>query len=260
MYSMRQSFRSVSLFCVCLGITLLGASVRESVAEGITEEQATAMLNELKEIRLLLERQQQNRGTSASGSVPAAAEKVSLTMKGGYALGSESAPLTLVEFTDYQCPFCNKFHLSTFPELKKNFVDTGLVRFVSRDLPLQFHKNAFEAARSARCAGEEGRYWEVRDWLSSNPDNLSHEAILNFAQQTGVDPNVFQACLDSERHRDDIHKDVAEAQAIGITGTPGFVIGRTTNGVLEGVKIVGAQPYGTFESRIKQLLATGEKP
>jgi protein-disulfide isomerase len=246
--SMRQ------ILLVFLLVASAAVGVPHSSAEGITEEQATAILDELKQIRLLLERQQ-----ARSGGSPVASDKVLLSMPEAYALGSVQAKVTLVEFTDYQCPFCNMFHTNTFPEIKKQFVDTGLVRFVSRDLPLEIHNQAFEAARAARCAGEQDRYWEVRDWLSSHPDQLTKEAIITAAKQAGADGPLFQACLESERHREDIRKDIADANAVGITGTPGFVIGRTSNGVLEGVKIVGAQPYEAFESKIKQQLSAAEK-
>src|SRR5262249_2216059 len=205
-------------FLLSLFFALTMVEVPRSYAEGMTEEQATAILNELKQIRQLLERQQTR---SAAGA--AVTDKVSLAARDAYMLGSEHAKVTVVEFTDYQCPFCNKFHLDTFQELKKQFVDTGLVRFVSRDLPLKIHKHAFEAARAARCAGEQARYWEVRDWLSSHPDDLTKDAILSAAAQTGLDGPLFQACLESDRHRADIQQDIADANAIGITGTPGFV-------------------------------------
>ena len=242
------------LFLLSLLLAFAGVGVPRSYAEGITEEQATVILNELKQIRQLLERQQTR---SAVGTV--VNDTVSLVARDAYVLGSEQAQLTLVEFTDYQCPFCNMFHLNTFPELKKQFVDTGLVRFISRDLPLDFHEHAFEAARAARCAGEQDRYWEVRDWLSSYPDYLTNDAILSAATRVGVDGPSFRACLESERHRADIQQDIADAKAIGITGTPGFVIGRSSHGVVEGIKIVGAQSYETFETKINQQLSAAEK-
>jgi protein-disulfide isomerase len=241
----------VLVFLCCL-MTWTSLPVAQSAAEGITEDQATAILNELKQIRGLLERQQK------VNAVPTAVqpnEKVALAVRDDHAFGSNDAKITIVEFTDYQCPFCNKFHMSTYPKLKKEFVDSGLVKFISRDLPLDFHQHAFEAARAARCAGEQNRYWEVRDWLSSHPDKLSKEAILTAVVEAGADGAVFQVCLDSDRHREAIRQDIVDANAVGITGTPGFVIGRVSNGMLEGIKIVGAQSYDTFESRIRQQLS-----
>src|SRR2546422_732940 len=112
--------------------------------------------------------------------------------------------LTVVEFTDYQCPFCNQFHMRTFPELKKQYIDTGKVRFISRDLPLGIHQHAFEAARAARCAGEQSKFWELRDKLSANPNNLSRQGLLQYAREVVLDMSQFQACLDSERYLSEV--------------------------------------------------------
>ena len=87
-------------------------------------------------------------------------------------LGDKNAPLTVVEFTDYQCPFCQRFHVTSYPDLKKNYIDTGKVRFYSRDLPLDFHANAMRAAQAARCANDQGQYWKMREIMSANPDKL----------------------------------------------------------------------------------------
>jgi protein-disulfide isomerase len=238
---------------------LLGASIvvltsLNASAAGITEQQAEAILTELKQIRLLLEKQQAP--NSANAVRPATpSETAKITVGDNYYLGANDAPLTLVEFTDYQCPFCNQFHRLTFPELKKTYIDTGKIRFISRDLPLEFHNNALLAARAARCAGEQDKYWELRDVLSSNPNNLSQQAILNYALELSLDTGRLQGCLDSEKYRGDIQEDVKEAHSIGIIGTPGFVLGRTSNGTLEGIKIVGAQPFALFDAKIKELLA-----
>lgn len=240
-----------------LGVVLVigGGSLSAMTARAaeITQEQATAILTELKQIRMLLEKMQAQAGPAnvRTASPPV---KVKLVLRDNHALGTAVAPLTLVEFTDYQCPFCNKFHTTTFADLKKNYIETGKVRFVSRDLPLEFHKNAFEAARAARCAGDQGKYWEVRDRLSSNPNNLGQEQILQYAQEAGVDVNLLRACLASEKYRAEIQKDIADAQSVGITGTPGFILGRTSQDGFEGYKMVGAQPISAFEAKINELL------
>src|SRR5262245_10109126 len=120
-------------------------------AAPITREQADAMLAELRAIHQLLDRQAP---PVMRPSPPAPTVRMAVA-QGWYALGRDDAPLTIVEFSDYQCPYCRRFHLETFPELKKNYVDTGKVRFVSRDLPLDFHPNALRAAEAARCAGDQ---------------------------------------------------------------------------------------------------------
>src|SRR6476659_2383693 len=134
------------------GIYLLVASMvsadkKSKSDEGITREQADAILSELKQIRTLLEKGQR----VAAAPQPEPVVKASLKIGTEPALGSKDAPLTMVEFTDYQCGFCRHFHLTTFPEIRKKYIDTGKVRFVTRDLPLDFHANAFPAAEAARC-------------------------------------------------------------------------------------------------------------
>lgn len=243
--------------------TLLGSvlSVTSGVAaQGITQKQAQDILNELKQIRQLLQQQQtllrQNTTRRAAPD-----QKVKLQLVDTYALGSKHAPVTLVEFTDYECPYCSKFHRTTFPQLKKNFIDTGKVRFVSRDLPLSFHKNAFQAVRAARCAGEQDKFWEMRHVLSSNPKKLSKAEISQFASELELDMAAFQSCVDSKKYEAEINKDIADANLVGITGTPGFVLGPTPeDGKFEGVRIIGAQPYAAFAARINKLLASNKKP
>lgn len=241
-------------------VGLIGFIPLQSWAGGITEKQADAILNELKQIRILLQKQQtllQQR----PGRAPRADQKVSLPLGDTYAIGSKDAPVTLVEFTDYQCPFCSRFHKNTFSQLKKNFVDTGKVRFISRDLPLPFHKNAFGAARASRCAGEQNQYWEARHLLSSNPKNLSDQAISKYARDLQLDMDRFQACFDSKKYEAEIKRDISEANQVGITGTPGFVLGKTPkDGTMKGIKISGAQPYASFAARINKLLAANKRP
>lgn len=231
-----------------------------SWAEGISDKQADAILNELKQIRVLLQNQQtllqQRPGRGARQN-----QKVSLPLGDTYAIGRKDAPVTLVEFTDYQCPYCSRFHKNTYAQLKKNFVDTGKVRFISRDLPLPFHKNALKAARASRCAGDQNKYWEARHLLSSNPKNLGDQAIADYAKKLNLDTGKFQACLASKKYEAEIKQDITEANLVGITGTPGFVLGKTPkDGTMKGVKISGAQPYASFAARINKLLAAQKSP
>jgi protein-disulfide isomerase len=234
-------------------------SVTIDMPEGITKDQADAILSELRQIRQLLEKQQ-GAGSQAAGTpVPEPAQKVNMTLsKGMYSLGRDDAPLTLIEFADYQCPFCGRFHSDTFADLKKNYIDTGKVRFVSRDLPLSFHPNALNAAEAARCAGEQGKFWEMRDKLIANAEDLSKPAILKYAQALSLDMGKFSPCLEKEAHKDEIQKDLADASSAQISGTPTFVLGKTTNDNFSGTVIAGAQPYSVFQVAIQNLLGSGQ--
>jgi len=224
----------------------------------MTNDQVNQLLNELKLIRQALEKQAQNPVAAAPG-VPTAArpvdDKVSMqlpTTKNS--VGREDAPLVLVEYTDYQCPFCQRFHNDTWTELKKNYIDTGKVRFVSRDFPLDFHENAKRAAVAAQCSSEQGKFWEFRHLLHVNANSLQQDKLVDYAKQVGMDVDKFSSCVMANKYKDEVEKSFAEGQTAGVTGTPSFILGRVQNGKLEGVRIVGAMPYNTFDSRIKQML------
>jgi protein-disulfide isomerase len=234
-------------------------SVTINMPEGMTRDQADAILSELKEIHHLLANQQ-TAAVQAKPAVEQAAapsDKVKMSVgKGWYAMGREDAPVTMVEFTDYQCPFCRKFERDSFAELKKNYIDTGKVRFVSRDLPLEFHPNAAPAAQAVRCAGEQHKFWEMHDAIMQDTaTDLSTDSILKYGDKVGLDSTAFRACVAEKRFGSAIQKDTADAGTIGISGTPSFVIAKTSADTLDGVRIVGAVPYSVFDSTIKDLLA-----
>lgn len=237
---------SLGFFLTCTALCLVLIVSNRAQAEGLSNEQGEAILNELKEIRLLLER-------LTRPAVPSA--KVKVLEGQGYSMGKEEAPLTLVEFTDYQCPFCSTFHRETFPKLKENYIDTGKLRFISRDLPLDFHQNAFEAARAARCAGDQDNFWSMHDLLSSNPENLGLKGLTHYARELNLDMKQFEDCLTSGKYRVEIQRDIAAAQAAGFRGTPAFVLGKTSKGSIEGIRIAGAKPYAVFEEKLEALLA-----
>jgi protein-disulfide isomerase len=235
-------------------------TVTINMPEGMTKDQADAILNELKAIHQLLQAQQPNtRATAAPATAPAAPfDKVKMSVgTGWYALGRDDAPVTMVEFTDYQCPFCRRFEADSFAQLKKEYIDTGKVRFVSRDLPLEFHPNAPAAAMAARCAGDQHKFWEMRDaMMLDTATDLGPESILKYGQKTNLDMTAFSGCLKDKKYTSAIQKDTADAGALGISGTPSFVIGKTARDEIAGIRIVGAVPYSVFDSTIKDLLST----
>jgi len=227
-------------------------SVTINMPEGITKEQADEILKELRAIHQLLEHQQT---AVAQPSSPPVSDKVEMTVaEGWYSIGREEAPVTVVEFADYQCPFCRKFQSEAFVELKKNYIDTGKVRFVSRDLPLDFHPNASGAAMAARCAGEQHKFWEMRDMMLASDADLSPASLLKYGKQIKLEMAAFGTCLSEKKYTDDVKKDVADAGALGIGGTPSFVVGKTAKHQIKGVRIAGAVPYSVFETAIKNQL------
>jgi protein-disulfide isomerase len=173
---------------------------------------------------------------------------------GGPILGRPDAPITLIEFTDLQCPYCNRFTATTFDRLKTEYIDTGKVRFISRDFPLDFHPQAMAAARAARCAGVQGKFWEMRVTLGRNASRISPAFIGTTAESLKLDMTAFSACATSTRFDAEIQKDVAEGKTIGVEGTPTFLLGRTAPTGLEGALVVGALPFEAFDAKIKELL------
>jgi protein-disulfide isomerase len=215
---------------------------------GITRSQADAILDELKQIRRLLE------GQVKPAAVTPGPQKRAVKVQSGYSLGSDTAPLTLIEFTDYQCPFCRGFQNNTFDQIRKLYIDTGRLRFISRNLPLDIHADAMRSAEAALCAGDQGRYWPMRDFLFKSP-SLATERILDSAQNLKLDPETFRACLDGEKHKTEILNDVSDAQALQINGTPAFVVGKTTAFGVEGYVTVGALTFAQFEAALKAIEA-----
>src|SRR6185295_197816 len=168
-------------------------------SESITRQQADDILNELRQIRQLLERQAKPQAPQAPAPEQIIRAKVNLD--GVPMVGSKDAPLTIVEFTDYQCPFCQRFHVTTFKDLKKNYIDTGKVRFYSRDMPLDFHANAMRAAQAGRCAADQNQFWGLREAMSANPDKLDLENIIAFGSELKMDVGALRKCITDEKHK-----------------------------------------------------------
>jgi len=225
--------------------------------EGMTQKQGDEIVNELRQMKLLLQQQaallQQLAQRGQAPQPEPTPTRAKLNLDGFQMLGVKTAPLTMVEFTDYQCPFCQRFHVTSFPELKKNYIDTGKLRFFSRDMPLDFHPNAMRAAQAARCAIEQGKYWQIRDVMGANPDKLDLEHLVGFATELKMDPNSFRTCVTSEKYKNDVQADAIAAQKVGASGTPTFVVGKTTPEGVDGEVMVGAMPFAMFDEKLKSV-------
>jgi len=236
---------------VALIIAILMTFSNSVNAVPMTKDQGDAILKELREIKQLLARPQQQQAPSA----PTMPEN--LTVKGSaiYVLGNNEAPLTLVEFTDYQCPFCGRFETTTFPEIKKNYIDTGKLRLIVRDLPLEFHPFALKAAQSVHCAGDQGKFWEMKDLVFRNQNKLDVDSLSGYAKDLSLNGDIFKSCMADGKHLKDISDEAKYAQSLGISGTPTFILGKTAGDSVEGQVIVGAQPLEAFTSAIDGMLA-----
>jgi protein-disulfide isomerase len=179
-------------------------------------------------------------------AAPSPAPIVDVSADDDPAWGPEDAPVLMIEFSDFQCPYCGRFHQETYPLIRENYGDR--IRFVYRDFPLSsIHPDAFLAAQAADCANEQGDFWAYHDLLFSNQEDLSRTALDGFAVQLGLDTEVFGQCLDVGRYEQEVIRDAQDAQTYGIQGTPTFFI--------NGRPIVGAQPYTVFQAIIEEELA-----
>jgi protein-disulfide isomerase len=181
---------------------------------------------------------------------------VNVGIVGNPLLGNKESPLTLIEFSDYQCPYCARSTQTTLPALKAEYIDTGKLRYVFRDFPIdQLHPHARKAAEAAHCAGDQGKYWEMHDVLFQNHKALHVEQLKGYAHRLGLDATTFDACLEQGRYAAEVQKDLEDGTAAGVQGTPGFFLGKTrSDDTIQGVFIRGAQPIAAFQQAIERLL------
>ena len=156
--------------------------------------------------------------------------------------GDEDAPVTIVEWSDFECPFCERFYQQTLPSIEEEYIKTGKVKLVYRDFPLSFHANSQKAAEAAECAGEQGKYWEMHNLLFGQGVQGGVAGFKQYAKTLNLNSAKFDTCLDSGAMAEEVQKDMADGAAVGIQGTPGFLI----NGKL----ISGAQPFSVFKQVI----------
>ncbi|MFB5613385.1 MAG: DsbA family protein, partial [Nitrosarchaeum sp.] len=173
--------------------------------------------------------------------------------------GNKDAPITIIEFSDFQCPFCARFHIQTLPSILEQYVETGKVKLVFRDFPIQnIHPNAMPAAVAAECANEQGKFWEYHDKLFDNqgvwdkmeiPDAIA--IFKEYSTKLNLNQDQFNTCLDSGKYIEEINNDLNDGREYGVNGTPGFFIGNEKIGF---VKINGAQPFESFKNVIDSQL------
>jgi len=165
--------------------------------------------------------------------------------------GEKNAKVTMVEFSDYQCPFCKRYAEETMAQIEKEYIASGKVRYIVRDLPLEFHQFAQAAAEAAKCAGAQGKYFEYGDQLFANQDSWSKEADVSktfsgYAATLGLNGAKFSQCLTNGEQKAAVEADAALAKKAGLGGTPSFVINAKI--------LVGAQPFVQFKAAIDEAL------
>ena len=255
MKNRRWSWLIAALFMVLLSASPLRAQQQSSSTDDLRNEikaltqTVKEMQKELQEIKALLQ----------SRAPAAPSQSVVLDISNDPSHGEATAKLTLIEFSDFQCPFCGRHARDTAPQIDKEYVTTGKLRHVFLNYPLEsMHKAAFKAAEAANCAGEQGKYWEMHDRLFENQNRL--EPLTPHAEAIGLNVPKFEECLNSGRQAAAIRQDMAEAQKAGVTGTPTFFLAYTdpkSSKIKTVRRLTGAQPFAAFKAEIDKLLADG---
>ena len=174
-------------------------------------------------------------------------------------IGNPDAPITIIEFSDFQCPFCAKFHMQTLPTIMDEYINKGTVKLVFRDFPIQsIHPNAVPASIAAECANEQGEFEQMYHMLFEKQKEWSNletayaiTAFNQYASELQLNEEKFDSCIKNVKYIEDIQKDLNEGRTYGVTGTPGFFIGNEKIGFVE---LKGAQPFESFKKVINSQL------
>jgi protein-disulfide isomerase len=174
------------------------------------------------------------------------------TFNGAALQGDAKAPVTIIEYSDFQCPYCGRFVQDAYPQIEANYIKTGKAKLIFKDFPLSFHPYAQKAAVAGKCVLEQGndKFWKYHDAVFTNQAQLNDDNIKLWASQAGADMTKFNACVASGKMDAIIQQEQQEGQQAGVTGTPSFTI----NGKL----VVGAQPFSAFQTAIDAALAAGK--
>lgn len=245
-----RKFLSFVFLIGFLSIGIIGCDTSDSIDQ-LAENQKQIMAD-IKEIKEALKNQPAKPGQQAPLNVV-------LDVDDRKIKGDPNAPVTLVEFSDYQCPFCARHFKNTYPQIVKDYVDTGKVKIAFVDYALDFHKLAPKASEATHCAAEQGKYWEMHGVLFENSKALQPENLPDYAKKAGVgDIDAFNECLKNNKYKYLVDSGKALAQKAGVRGTPGFHLGFSTkdNKNLKSAKSIrGAVPYDRFKTEIDALLA-----
>jgi len=226
---------------------------------GVTSEELKEIISEIEIKTSAPQQTQALQQPTQQPSQPAVPQIFQVSLDDDPFKGNPDAPVTIVEFSDFQCPFCKRFFDQTLANLENEYIDTGKVKFVYKDFPLDnIHPNARSVHIASECADEQGKFWEYHDVLfekqsqwQSLPSGDLKTTLTQYATDLGLQSSVFEACLDSPEIADEVNADFLQASQYGATGTPTFFIGNEKNGF---IKLVGAQPFAAFQNVIDNQL------
>ena len=209
----------------------------------------------ITELRVLHD--QINGGTDNQSPAPKAVD-LSIDIANAPHMGASDAQVAVVEFSDFECPYCGRHFESTLPRIVGEYLKTGKVLYVIRDFPIaQLHPHALKAAEAGRCAADQGKFWPMHDMLFSNQEHLEAADLLSYAPLVGLDKNAFEQCLSGGVHNQDVRQAVAYGVSLGVNATPTFFIGRIDRerGTVHALtELAGAYPYPIFKQKLEETL------
>lgn len=192
--------------------------------------------------------------TDNAPQAPTQSPKVDMSIGHLPTLGKENAKVTVVEFSDFQCPFCERFESNTYPQIYDAYIKTGKIKFAYRHYPLtSIHPNAQKAHEASECANEQNKFWEYQKLLFKNqttwspqPATDAADSFTGYAGELGLNTGQFRSCLETDKYKDKVQEDIADGNKAGVDGTPTFFI--------NGWRLVGAQPFSEIQKLIEEEL------
>jgi protein-disulfide isomerase len=230
---------------VAIGAFLRISSLTQELSQmRIENEKLSASVEELKKRPII-----------GVPGVPLKSKMITIDKQTDYAKGDENAPITVIEYCDYQSLFCAHFHNEVFPKLDNDYISTGKVRYIYRNFPRETHGMAIPAANAVRCAGEQGKYWEFQEFVFANPENLNVEKIITHAEGSGLNLGEFKKCVDEKRYESQILEEKKAGLENGIGTVPSLLIGKTRNdNKLQASNLIGARNYNNLRNYVEDLL------
>lgn len=186
-------------------------------------------------------------------------KEATISIKDNPVKGNRDAKLVLIEFLDYQWPFCARYVRETYPLIEKEYIETGKIQYVAKDFPLEVvHKSAPKLAQAALCGGDQGKYWEMRNFLFANQNSIKIEDLPNHAMELGLDKHTFTQCLDTGKYTSHLSNEIVKAKKAGVVAPTFFLLGFVeSDGKVKAARIIeGTRPYAVFKEAIDALLTT----
>jgi protein-disulfide isomerase len=246
---------------IALAVIAVGAAVALAVGMPGQSTDVEALKKEIEALKArttTLERELADmRSRLGLPKPPGTDSPISLT--GAKIRGSASAKVMLLEFSDYQCPFCGRHFRETMPQIEKNYIETGKIRYAFKDFPIEsLHRQAVKAHEAANCAADQDKYWPMHSRLFMYPNPLGPEELKAHAVAVGVDLGAFQQCVDSGKHAKTVQQSIDDAVSSGVSGTPAFFVGVVAadgQSLTAARFISGAHPFSRFKQEIDALLS-----